>query len=461
MSTYQVKNPNTGEKGEVYPSLNSAEIERAIEQAEAAYVELNKQSIAERAAVLKKAGDLYDERAEELAHIIGREMGKPLKAAIGEIKLVADIYRWYAEKGPELLENESLPLHGADKSFVEYRPIGALLGIMPWNYPYYQVARFAAPNLLLGNTILLKHAQICPESSMACEQILTDAGLLQHAFQSVFVEVEDVESIIADKRIKGVSLTGSERAGTAVAAQAAKHIKKSVLELGGNDPMVVLDTDDVAGVAKAAVRNRLSNSGQVCTSNKRIIVLESLYDEFVKHAVEFTKNTKVGTYDDPETKMGPLSSVGARDEVVERIQKAVKDGATLHCGGEKLDRAGAFMSPAVLTDIPEGSDLACNELFGPAVMIYKAKDDAHAIEIANDTDFGLSASVWGADVARATKVADQLNAGMIAVNEFSSTQPDLPFGGIKRSGYGRELGKWGLFEFANVCLRRISEQKSS
>ena len=388
-------------------------------------------------------------------------MGKPLKAAIGEIKLVAKIYRWYAENGSELLENESVPLHGADKSFVEYRSIGALLGIMPWNFPYYQVARFAAPNLLLGNTILLKHAQICPESNLACEQILKDAGLVEHAYQALFVDTDDIESVIADKRIKGVSLTGSERAGTAVAAQAAKHIKKSVLELGGNDPMVVLDTDDVAGVAKAAVRNRLSNSGQVCTSNKRIIVLESLYDEFVKHAVEFTKNTKVGTYDDPENHMGPLSSVGARDEVVERIQKAVKDGATLHCGGEKLDRDGAFMSPAVLTDIPEGSDLACNELFGPAVMIYKAKDDAHAIEIANDTDFGLSASVWGADVERATKVADQLDAGMIAVNEFSSTQPDLPFGGIKRSGYGRELGKWGLFEFANVCLRRISKPKSS
>lgn len=459
MSAYQVNNPSTGEVEKRYPSLDGNEIERVIAQAQAAYIALNKQTLAERAAVLKKAGDLYDERAEELAHIIGREMGKPLKGAMFEIGLVADIYRWYAEKGPDLLQNEPVPLHGADKSFVEHRPLGVLLGVMPWNFPYYQVARFAAPNLLLGNTILLKHARICPESSMACEQILRDAGLLPHAFQALFVNVSDIDGIIADKRVKGVSLTGSEGAGAAVASQAAKYFKKSVLELGGNDPMVVLDSHDVSAIAKTAVQGRLNNSGQVCTSNKRIIVLESFYDEFVQHAVAWTKKVKVGAYDDPETEMGPLSSIDARDEVVARIKKAVEEGATLHYGGEKIDRAGAFMTPAVLTDIPRGSDLACNELFGPALMIYKAKDDAHAIEIANEGDYGLSASVWASDVERATKVANQLSAGMICVNEFWITQPDLPFGGIDRSGYGRELGKWGLFEFSNICLRRVSEQK--
>lgn len=458
MSTYQIANPSTGQIEKTYPSLSTAELDASIDLAHAAFLTWKSTTLETRAAILAKTADLYEENADELADIIGREMGKRLADAKGEVQISADIYRWYAENGPAHLQDTVLPRQGALKSFVEHRPLGALLGVMPWNFPYYQVARFAAPNLLIGNTILLKHASICPLSNLKCQEMLEAAGLPQGGYQALFANASDIERVIADFRVKGVSLTGSEAAGISVAVAAAKNIKKSVLELGGNDPMVLLDTANVDALAEYVVGERLYNAGQVCTSNKRVIVLADFYDEFIAACEKHIKAVNIGAYDAADTELQPLSSIAARDEVVARIAQAAKDGANVRCGGEALDKPGAYMTPALITDIPEGTDLSCNELFGPALMVYKVADEAAAIALANASVFGLSASVFSTDLQRADKVAKQLNAGMVNINEHAPSLPGLPFGGISNSGYGRELAEWGLHEFTNDCLRRISPQ---
>lgn len=455
MSTYALTNANTGEVEQTFDSIDPAEIPGIIDAADTAYKEWHKKPVSERAGVLTKAAAIFRERNAELAEIIGKEMGKPVNDAKGEIELVANIFEWYADHAAELLEDEKLDAKGAPTNLVRHESMGVLIGVMPWNFPYYQLARFAAPNLLLGNTILMKQASICPVSSAKFEEILFDAGLVKHAYQNLYLNTEDVETILEDLRVKGASVTGSERAGTAVAMAAAKNVKKSVMELGGNDPAIVLDSvNDVAKVAKRLTFMRYANAGQVCASPKRVIVLESIYDEFVKASVEAAKKVKVGDASDTSTTMGPLSSESARDETVERIAQAVKDGATLHFGGEKLDRPGWFMSPAVLTDVAFDADLSCNELFGPAMVIYKVKSEEEAIKFANNSEYGLQASVWTDDVEHGFEVADQLVTGMAFVNEHITTQEDLPFGGVNKSGYGRELTQWGFYEFSNEKLIR-------
>ncbi len=459
MSTYALTNANTGEVEETFESIKAEDIPEIIETAHNAFLQWKETSMAERSEVLNKFADIVEQNTDELADIIGREMGKPLTQGKAEASKVARTARWYAENAPKLLEDTKLEPAGAQKTYVKHDPLGVLLGVMPWNFPYNQIARFVIPNLMVGNAILMKQAAICPVSSQRFQTMLEEAGLPAGVYQNLYLNSSDAEKVIADFRVKGVSLTGSEGAGASVAGHAAKYLKRQVLELGGNDPFVVLDTSNVKALAKKAVTYRIANAGQVCTSPKRMIVLEDLYDEFVAGAKEALENVTVGTYDDPETDMGPLSSEGARDEAVDRIEQAVKDGATLHFGGKKLDRPGWFMEPALLTDVDLDSDMGCNELFGPVVQVYKAKDEEDALRIANHSEYGLMASVWSDNIEKAQAFAEKINAGMTLVNAHMESEPNFPFGGINKSGYGRENGAWALREFTNERMVRLHQQE--
>ncbi|MEU4310986.1 NAD-dependent succinate-semialdehyde dehydrogenase [Nocardia sp. NPDC024068] len=456
MSTYVTTNPTTGTTEHEFPGLTDDKISEIAEWAAEGFQTWRQVSAAERAAALARTADLYEERSAELAAAITREMGKPAEQAAGEVQLAADIYRWYAEHGPELLKPEQLDPQGADESVVEKLPIGPLVGVMPWNYPYYQVARFAAPNLLLGNTIILKHASICAASSKLMAEALHDASVPENAYINVYASSAQIAAFLAHPAIRGVSLTGSERAGASVATEAAKNVKKSVLELGGSDPFILLDTDDMAETVRTAARARLSNAGQACNSPKRFIVLDELYDDFVRGLVDEFDRAVVGDPSDPATEVGPLSSVSARDTVARQIETAVRQGATLHTGGSPLDGAGAFLRPAVLTGITPEMDAYSEEIFGPAAMVYRVSSADEAVRLANDVDFGLSGSVWSTDPRHAAEVADRLEVGMTYINEHGTTLPGLPFGGVKQSGYGRELGRWGMGEFVNTRLRRTA-----
>ncbi|MFW0795056.1 NAD-dependent succinate-semialdehyde dehydrogenase [Gordonia sp. CPCC 205515] len=456
MSNYVTTNPATGKTEREFEALADSEISTLIDRTAAAFAKWRLVAPTERAAALRRAADLYEKRADELAEVITTEMGKPIKESRGEVQLAADIYRWYADHGPALLETETLDPQGAEESIVQRRPIGPLIGVMPWNYPYYQVARFAAPNLLAGNTIILKHAAICGASSALMAEILHDAGVPDDAYINAYASNDQIATLLEDPTIQGVSLTGSERAGAAVAEVASRNLKKSVLELGGSDPFILLDSGDMARTAKIAASARLSNTGQACNSPKRFIVLEHLYDDFVAQLVaEFEKAT-VGDPSDPAVKVGPLSSVKARDDVLEQIQTAVKQGARLRTGGNTIGSEGAYLQPTVLTDITPEMDAYSEEIFGPVGMVYKVANTDEAVTLANDVGFGLSGSVWSDDTSAAAEVADRLEVGMAYINEHGTTMPGLPFGGVKRSGYGRELGRWGLGEFINTRLRRTS-----
>lgn len=454
--TYLTQNPATGVVEQTFPTMTGAEVEDVLARSAAAYREWRATPVDERVRMLRATAQAYRDRADELAALVSREMGKPLAQAHGELTLTAMIYDWYAENGPALLKTEELDPQGAASSTVTREPVGPLLGIMPWNFPYYQVARFAAPNLLLGNTIILKHAPICAASSAVMEQIAHDAGVPRDAYINVYASNEQAAEMIADRRVQGVSLTGSGRAGAAVAQTAAAHLKKSVLELGGSDAFILLDTPDVAATAAGAAAGRMMNCGQACNSPKRFIVHEDLYDDFVAGLTAAVAAMPVGDPADPATRIGPLSSVAARDRVVQQVQEAVAAGATLHTGGTALERPGAFMAPAVLTGVTPEMAAYREEIFGPVAVVYSVRDDDEAVALANDVDYGLSGSVWSTDVARAGEVADRLEVGMAMVNEHGTSLPGLPFGGVKASGYGRELGPWGLGEFANLRLRRVS-----
>ena len=456
---FAIENPNTGKSEDQFERIDDSQRDDILDRSTAAYDAWRSTRIEERAAVLSRAADLYEERIDELADHIGREMGKLTRWAKAEVQIVADIYRYYSEHAHELLADEYLPAQNADKTVVRKEPIGPLLGIMPWNFPYYQVARFAAPNLLLGNTIVLKHASICPLSSQACQDILEEAGLPKDAYINIYASGSQMDAFVADKRIKGVSLTGSEGAGAAVAKTAGENYKKSVLELGGNDPFLVIDDENLEWVLDQYNLIRIYNTGQACNAPKRLIVLEDFYDRTVEYLEKKIGDMKVGTYDDENADIGPLSSIGARDEIVERLEKAAANGdAKIRVGGKKIDREGAYMEPALLTDVDPSTDVGCNEIFGPVAIVYKAKDVEEAIEIANNSEYGLSSSVWGTDLDAAFEVANQLNDGMTFVNEASVTAAGLPFGGVNRSGYGRELARWGVGEFVNEHLYRVSGQ---
>ena len=453
MSNYRVQNPATGEVIESFATATDAEIEQKLAAADAVYREWRERSVQERAAVVKRVAELFEERKQELAEIIALEMGKSLPESIDEVEFARDIIEYYAVYGPGLITDAEIPSTIPGKAVMEYRPIGALVGVMPWNFPYYQVARFAAPNLVLGNTILLKHADICARSSLAVQAIMEEAGVPVGGYQNVFASHDQIATMIADPRVQGVSLTGSERAGAIIGEQAGRNLKKCVLELGGIDPMVVLDADDVAAVARDAWEFRVYNGGQVCNSNKRMIVMDDIYDEFVAELTKLATGLTPGDQLNlAEGEFAPLSSRAAAETVNEQVKRAVAAGATLVTGGVLSEGPAAYFSPAVLTDVPRDSASYREEIFGPVATVYRVSSDEEALALANDCDLGLGGSVFSTDEARAARVASQLEVGMAHVNIIAAEAAEIPFGGVKRSGYGREMGPVGIGEFANKRL---------
>ena len=454
MSQYAVTDPATGEVVRSYPEITAEELSGAIDTAYGAHRSWGRSStLAERASLIHRVADLHRERSEELAAIIVREMGKTTEGSLGEVDFCADIYDYYADNAEQFLADEPITLLGGEGSAVVRRSsLGVLLGIMPWNYPYYQVARFAAPNLLIGNTILLKHAPQCPESSAALQQIFTDAGFPAGAYTNIYATNEQVADVIADPRVQGVSLTGSERAGSAVAEVAGKHLKKVVLELGGSDPFIVLSTPDLDATVEAAVAARLENTGQACNAAKRFIVLDDVYDEFVDKFTSAMVGAKVGDPSSPDTVVGPMSSALATERLEEQVERAVAEGASIVRAG---DPSGNFYPPAVLTGVTTDNPVHHEELFGPVAIVYRAGSEQEAVDIANDTPFGLGSYVFSTDADQAARVADAIEAGMVYVNIVGADSPELPFGGVKRSGSGRELGRFGADEFVNKKLIRV------
>ena len=445
-------NPATGAVEKKFPTATDAEITASVDRSDAAFAVWRATPLAERARLMHRVADLHVERAEELAGLITREMGETTAEAVDEVEYSVDIYRYYADQAPTLLADEELDSDSGGKAFIRKAPIGPLLGIMPWNYPYYQVARFAAPNLMVGNTILLKHAPQCPQSAQAMEHIFREAGLATDAYINVFASNEQAADIISDPRVRGVSVTGSERAGTAVASLAGQNLKKVVLELGGSDAFIVLDTDRLPEVVKDAVGARMENAGQACNAAKRFIVAEPLYNDFVEQLAAEMSQLTMGDPSDPTTSYGPLSSEAAAAGLMAQVQDAVDKGATVHTGGKRPEGPGAFVEATVLTDVTPDMRAYREELFGPVAVVYKVKDADEALSVANDSPFGLGGAVYHSDVDVALDVANRLDTGMVWINEPQGGGPELPFGGTKRSGVGRELGPYGIDEFVNRKL---------
>jgi len=442
---YAVTDPATGEVLQTYPTAEPAEIEAALDAtSRAARTWPHESTVAERAALVRRVAELHTERREMLARIIQREMGKPFEDSLGEVDFSAAIYEYYADNAEKFLADQPIDvLEGGGDAVIRRSPIGVLFGIMPWNYPYYQVARFAGPNLAAGNTILLKHAPQCPESAEALQLIFTEAGLPSGAYVNIRATNDQAAEIIADPRVAAVSLTGSERAGAAVAEVAGRNLKKCVLELGGSDPFVVLSTDDMDATVEAAAGARLENTGQACNAAKRFIVAADLYDDFLARLTARILTAGEG--------IAPLSSEQAAINLEKQVAQAVEAGANLTIEGR---RDGAFHPPAVLTNVTEDNPAFRQELFGPIATVFKVDGEAEALELANDTPFGLGSYVFTTDPEQAARVADRIQAGMVFVNGSLAEGVELPFGGVKRSGFGRELGPLGIEEFLNKKLIR-------
>ena len=454
MADYAVVNPATGEIVKEYPTISDADLKEAIARADGAHRRwASSTTVEERAALIRRVGELHGEQRERLAEIIVREMGKPIEQALGEVDFCVDIYNYYADNGPKLMADEPIELMaGEGSAFIHRSSFGVLLGIMPWNFPYYQVARFAGPNLVIGNTILLKHAPQCPESAEAIEQIYHEAGVPADAYINIYATNEQIEWVIADPRVRGVSLTGSERAGTAVAAIAGRNLKKVVLELGGSDPFIVLGTDDLDAVVESAVNARLDNTGQSCNAAKRFIVLDELYEPFLQKFTDALTAVQPGDPTSPDTAIGPLSSAVAADRLDDQVKRAVEHGAKLVAGGK---REGNFYSSTVLTEVTPDNDAYREEFFGPVAQVYRVGSEDEAVTLANDTPYGLGSYVMTNDRDQAMRVASKLDTGMVFINVVGADGAELPFGGVKRSGFGRELGRYGADEFVNKKLIRV------
>lgn len=455
MRSYATINPATGKLVKEFPTMTDAEVQDLLARSHGAYGSWRQTSLESRAAILKRVAELYLERTNELAAIVTLEMGKPIMQAGFEVQLVASIYSYYAENGAKFLADEVLDVAGGGEALVRTDPIGSILGIMPWNFPYYQVARFAAPNLMLGNTIILKHARNCPQSALAIEQIFKDAGLPADAYINAFVTSEQIATMIADPRIHGVSLTGSEKAGSAVGEVAGRHMKKYVLELGGSDPFIVLEDADVDKAVGAAVMGRLGNNGQACTASKRFIVLDDVYDEFVGKFAGVMGTITTGDPAEQQTLLGPLSSAAAVDDLASQVDDAVAKGATLLAGGHRVAGDGAYYEATVLTGVTPNMRAYSEELFGPAAVVYRVSSHDEAVKLANDSPFGLGGTVFSQDIEKAKALGARIDTGMVWINAVTGSAPDLPFGGVKGSGVGRELAAYGISEFANKKLVRV------
>ena len=453
MGAYRTINPATGQTVAEYPVIGDADVADIVARSHTAYRRYRELPLAERTGILARAAQLHRDRIDELSALLTLEVGKPVTQARGEVELVASIYQYYADHAEAFLTDETLDIVGGGEALVRTEPIGPLLGIMPWNYPYYQVARFVAPNLALGNTIILKHARNCPQSALAIERVLHDAALPADAYINAFVDSRQIAGIIADPRVQGVSLTGSEKAGSAVGEVAGRHMKKVVLELGGSDPFIVLEDADVDAAVAAGVRGRIANGGQACTASKRFIVVDAVYDEFSRKFIDAITKIIPDDPTDPDTFLGPLASADAGKELEELVEDAVAKGATLHIA-PGARREGAFYPPSVLTGVTPPMRAYEEELFGPTAVVYRVPSPQAAVALANESPFGLSSSVFTQDPLAAAQIARELEVGMVWINSTSRSAPDLPFGGVKRSGIGRELARYGMDEFANKKLIR-------
>lgn len=452
--SYATINPYTGEILKTFPNATDEEVKAAIGKANAAFMTWRETPIAARAAILQKAADLLRKDGDAYAKLLTLEMGKLFAEAKAEVDLSARIFEYYVHNAERLLQPEKAPVAdpAEGEAIIVHEPLGVLLAIEPWNFPYYQIARIIAPQLSAGNTMLLKHASNVPQSAAAFERLMRQAGLPDGAFINLYATRSQVEMIIDDPRVRGVALTGSEDAGAIVAAQAGKALKKSTMELGGADAFVVLADADLEKTVKWAVFGRHWNGGQVCVSSKRMIVVDAVYDEFLQRYREGVAALKAGDPFDPATTLAPLSSQTAADDLKKKIQQAVAHGAKAQEVGPPVPSQGAFVQPTILTEVGENNPARYWEFFGPVSMLFRAKDEADAIRIANDSPFGLGGSVFTADTRHGAEVARKMSTGMVFVNHPTKVEADLPFGGIRRSGYGRELLDLGLKEFVNHKL---------
>ena len=454
---YQSTNPFTGKVEKTFDDISAAQLEEKLKQADACFkTDWSARSFADRTAILKRAATLMRERSQMLAELITLEMGKLIAQSAGEVALSASILDYYADHAERFLAPEKLDTPKGE-AMVESSPIGVLFGVEPWNYPYYQIARFAAPNLMAGNVVMVKHASSVPQCALAFEQLMVDAGAPAGAYTNLFITKDQVAQVIEDPRIRAVALTGSEGAGAIVAAQAGKQLKKTTLELGGSDAFIVLEDADLDKAVKHAVSGRMGNSGQACTASKRFIVVEKLADSFLDKFQAALGQFAPGDPLDKATTLAPLSSAQALKDLLEQVDGAVSSGARVVMGGKRIDGLpGNFMQPTILTDIVEKNPAYKEEFFGPVALFFRVADEDAAIALANDSPFGLGGSVFTQDIERGKRVARKIDTGMVFINSGAVSSPELPFGGVKNSGYGRELSGAGIQEFVNKKLIRVN-----
>jgi succinate-semialdehyde dehydrogenase/glutarate-semialdehyde dehydrogenase len=451
----QTTNPATNKVIQSFEEMTDQQVDKAITKSESTFQEWKKKSYEDKSSLLHKVAKLMREKKTALAKLISLEMGKIISQSESEIDLSANILDYYADNAATFLADKELnPDSGT--AFVRSSPIGVLFGVMPWNFPFYQVVRFAAPNIMVGNTILLKHASIVPQCAIAIENLFKEAGAPEGLYINLMISGKRSTPLVDDVRIKGVSLTGSEGAGASMAAAAGKNLKRSVLELGGSDSFIVLEDADIDKTIEMAIIGRMNNNGQSCVASKRFIAVEAIADEFLEKFTLAISNLKVGDPMNPEMQVGPLSSEEALKEILDQVARFEKAGAKVATGGKRAFAEGAYMQPTLLTNLKRGEPTFYEELFGPVASFYRVKNEQEAIDLANDSPFGLGGSIYTKDIERALKVADQIDSGMVFINQPTASQPDLPFGGTKRSGYGRELAEQGIHEFVNKKLIRVS-----
>jgi succinate-semialdehyde dehydrogenase/glutarate-semialdehyde dehydrogenase len=453
--SYQSVNPSNGIVLKKFKELSDAQLEIAIKTAATCFETWRHKAFAERAIIVTKAATIMRERADEFAKPVTLEMGKLIAESRGEVALSADILDYYAWNAEDFLAPQTLKPNSGE-AVIENTPFGVLFGVQPWNFPYYQLARFAAPNLMAGNVVMVKHAGCVPQCAIAFEKLWRDAGAPAGAYTNLLISHKQVNRVIDDPRIKGVALTGSVEAGKSVAARAGQNLKKSTMELGGSDAFIVLDDADLDKTVKWAVWAKMNNMGQCCVAGKRFIVVEELADKFLEQFQAALADFKPGDPMDKATTLGPLSTEGALVQLLGQIKNAVAKGAKVVMGGKRIDRPGSFMQPTILTNIKSGNPAFREEFFGPVALFFRVKNEDEAIALANDSDFGLGGSVFTNDVARGQRVASRIDTGMVFINHPTWTTADLPFGGIKNSGYGRELSSLGIQEFVNKKLVRTS-----
>ena len=453
--SYQSVNPSNGETLKTFAELTDEQLETALQTAATCFENWRRTTFAERAAVAAKAAAIMRARIDEFARPVTLEMGKLFAQARGEVILSADIIDYYAKNAERFLATETLQ-PSAGEAEVESTPFGVLFGVQPWNFPYYQLARFAAPNLMAGNVVMVKHAGCVPQCAIAFEKLWLEAGAPAGAYTNLLISHDQVNRVIDDPRIKGVALTGSVEAGKSVAARAGQNLKKSTMELGGSDAFIVLDDADLDKTVEWAVWAKMNNTGQCCVAAKRFIVVEELADAFLTKFGMALAALKPGDPMDEATTLGPLSTEAALVQLLGQVEEAVAKGAIVIMGGKRIDRPGSFMQPTILTNIQPGNPAFREEFFGPVALLFRVKNEDEAVALANDSEFGLGGSVFTRDVARGKRIASRIDTGMVFINHPTWTTPDLPFGGIKNSGYGRELSSMGIQEFVNKKLVRVS-----